>query len=170
MNRPPGEMLTWTEPDPDSARIDESGRRARGRRMVPPMTRLAGRRISGTLIENRRRDALVASLPSSAANLAHVPSWFNDTPSSPPEVSRPFSSFRSTMLRSAAGRGRGKTQAAAHWLREIGAGRAFVTVGISHLTTSRRLGATAVEIRSRVLSDRRGDSLGHGGRCVHKCW
>jgi butyryl-CoA dehydrogenase len=37
---------------------------------------------------------------------------------------------------------------AAHWLGEIGAGRAFVTVGISHLTTSRRLGAqpaTAVE-------------------------
>jgi alkylation response protein AidB-like acyl-CoA dehydrogenase len=38
---------------------------------------------------------------------------------------------------------------AARWLGEIGAGRAFVTVGISHLTTSRRLGtqpATAVEI------------------------
>src|SRR3974390_3235317 len=30
-------------------------------------------------------------------------------------------------------------RAAAHWLRELGAGRAFATVGISHLTTSRRL-------------------------------
>ncbi len=39
---------------------------------------------------------------------------------------------------------------ATHWLHEIGAGRAFVTVGISHLTTSRRLGtqpATAIEIK-----------------------
>ena len=42
---------------------------------------------------------------------------------------------------------------AAHWLGEIGAGRAFVTVGISHLTTSRRLGAepaTAMEIKPGV--------------------
>ena len=35
---------------------------------------------------------------------------------------------------------------AAHWLGEIGRGRAFVTVGISHLTTSRRLGATATSV------------------------
>jgi butyryl-CoA dehydrogenase len=38
-----------------------------------------------------------------------------------------------------------KNPSAAHWLGEIGAGRAFATVGISHLTTSRRLGAAAVE-------------------------
>jgi alkylation response protein AidB-like acyl-CoA dehydrogenase len=30
------------------------------------------------------------------------------------------------------------------WLREIGAGRALATVGVSHLTTSRRLGAQAL--------------------------
>ena len=35
---------------------------------------------------------------------------------------------------------------ATRWLHEIGAGHAFATVGISHLTTSRRLGATADEI------------------------
>lgn len=34
--------------------------------------------------------------------------------------------------------------AAAHWLRLIGAGRAFTTVGISHLTTSRRYGPEAL--------------------------
>jgi alkylation response protein AidB-like acyl-CoA dehydrogenase len=33
------------------------------------------------------------------------------------------------------------------WLQEIGAGRAFTTVGISHLTTSRRLGAQPVKAR-----------------------
>jgi butyryl-CoA dehydrogenase len=32
-----------------------------------------------------------------------------------------------------------------HWLQEIGAGRAFATVGISQLTTSRRHGTRAVE-------------------------
>jgi alkylation response protein AidB-like acyl-CoA dehydrogenase len=36
------------------------------------------------------------------------------------------------------------TETARRWLRAIGAGRAFATVGISHLTTSRRLGAQAV--------------------------
>jgi butyryl-CoA dehydrogenase len=35
--------------------------------------------------------------------------------------------------------------AAARWLRAIGQGRAFTTVGISHLTTSRRLGAQPVK-------------------------
>jgi alkylation response protein AidB-like acyl-CoA dehydrogenase len=39
---------------------------------------------------------------------------------------------------------------AQRWLREIGAGRAFTTVGISHLTTSRRLGPKA--IRAAQLS------------------
>jgi butyryl-CoA dehydrogenase len=34
---------------------------------------------------------------------------------------------------------------AGHWLRAIGEGRAFTTVGISHLTTSRRLGAQPVK-------------------------
>ena len=41
--------------------------------------------------------------------------------------------------------GSAATLTGAHWLGEIAAGRAFATVGISHLTTSRRLGATAVE-------------------------
>lgn len=35
---------------------------------------------------------------------------------------------------------------AAHWLREVGRGRTIATVGISHLTTSRRLGARAIGI------------------------
>ena len=34
---------------------------------------------------------------------------------------------------------------AGHWLRAIGEGRAFTTVGISHLTTSRRLGPQPVK-------------------------
>jgi butyryl-CoA dehydrogenase len=36
--------------------------------------------------------------------------------------------------------------AAARWLRAIGEGRAFTTVGISHLTTSRRLGPQAIKV------------------------
>jgi alkylation response protein AidB-like acyl-CoA dehydrogenase len=36
--------------------------------------------------------------------------------------------------------------ASERWLRAVGEGRAFVTVGISHLTTSRRSGVTASEI------------------------
>ncbi|HEV3167088.1 MAG TPA: acyl-CoA dehydrogenase family protein [Isosphaeraceae bacterium] len=39
---------------------------------------------------------------------------------------------------------------AAHWLREIAAGRAFTTVGISHLTTSRRYGAQALAASERI--------------------
>jgi butyryl-CoA dehydrogenase len=38
-----------------------------------------------------------------------------------------------------------ESTAAGHWLRAIGEGRAFTTVGISHLTTSRRLGAQPVK-------------------------
>lgn len=37
-------------------------------------------------------------------------------------------------------------ETSAHWLQTIGQGRAFVTVGISHLTTSRRAGVKAVEV------------------------
>jgi hypothetical protein len=36
--------------------------------------------------------------------------------------------------------------AADYWLQAVGAGRAFATVGISHLTTSRRLGSRAIEV------------------------
>ncbi len=36
--------------------------------------------------------------------------------------------------------------AAGYWLHAVGAGRAFATVGISHLTTSRRLGSQAIRV------------------------
>jgi alkylation response protein AidB-like acyl-CoA dehydrogenase len=39
------------------------------------------------------------------------------------------------------------TSAASGWLAKIGEGRAFTTVGISHLTTSRRLGAQPVRAK-----------------------
>jgi alkylation response protein AidB-like acyl-CoA dehydrogenase len=39
-----------------------------------------------------------------------------------------------------------ETGASDRWLRAVGEGRAFVTVGISHLTTSRRVGVNAAEI------------------------
>ena len=45
-----------------------------------------------------------------------------------------------------------ESAAAGHWLRAIGEGRAFTTVGISHLTTSRRLARS----RSRPSSWARG--------------
>ena len=56
---------------------------------------------------------------------------------------------------------------AARWLHAIGAGRAFTTVGISHLTTSRRLGPQAIkvaEVAPGELSPRRDDPVGHGRR------
>ncbi len=57
---------------------------------------------------------------------------------------------------------------AAIWLRAIGEGRAFTTVGISHLTTSRRLGAAGQGRRDRAgaLPARRHDTVGDGrGTC-----
>jgi alkylation response protein AidB-like acyl-CoA dehydrogenase len=39
-----------------------------------------------------------------------------------------------------------KLETARRWLKAVGAGRAFGTVGISHLTTSRRLGTQAVKV------------------------
>jgi alkylation response protein AidB-like acyl-CoA dehydrogenase len=47
--------------------------------------------------------------------------------------------------------------AARRWLCEIGAGRALATVGISHLTTSRRLGAQAVRAVMEPYGDYRLD-------------
>jgi butyryl-CoA dehydrogenase len=43
--------------------------------------------------------------------------------------------------------------AADDWLHAVGAGRAFTTVGISHLTTSRRLGSQAIKV-TEVASGR----------------
>jgi butyryl-CoA dehydrogenase len=39
-----------------------------------------------------------------------------------------------------------ESAAAGYWLHAVGAGRAFATVGISHLTTSRRLGTQAIRV------------------------
>ena len=61
--------------------------------------------------------------------------------------------------------GAGDRGRARHWVGEIAAGRAFATVGISQLTTSRRHGAQAlraVEAPGGGLPPRRGHALGDG--------
>jgi butyryl-CoA dehydrogenase len=50
-------------------------------------------------------------------------------------------------------------EAATFWLREIAAGRAFTTVGISHLTTSRRYGANALVASSLAPNEYRLDGM-----------
>ena len=49
------------------------------------------------------------------------------------------------------------SDAARHWLEAIGKGRAFTTVGISHLTTSRRLGTQPVKAIEHVAGTYRFD-------------
>ncbi len=108
--------------------------------------------------------------PNLAANPARARSWCSDTPSSPTgSLTAVFilSQHDAGVRRLVEAR---TNPTAAHWLAEIGAGRAFVTVGISHLTTSRRLGATAVETGARFVPDRWCHSLGHGGlACPGPC-
>ena len=70
---------------------------------------------------------------------------FSDTRNWPAGASRRSSSCRN-MTRAFAGCWpRRKVTSPHRWLQAIGEGRAFTTVGISHLTTSRRLGAQPVK-------------------------
>jgi butyryl-CoA dehydrogenase len=148
MSRAKGELLTWTEAEPDSARLNEL------------LARLAE--------EDGRADA--ADLwPAALWNLiseAGATRWSLATDYGGHGCPRPLLVQRYAQLATAsltavfvlsqhdaAIRRLADSSAnptAARWLAAIGAGRAFVTVGISHLTTSRRLGtqpATAIEIK-----------------------
>jgi alkylation response protein AidB-like acyl-CoA dehydrogenase len=146
MSRGLGELLKWTEADDESARID----------------RLIGRLAE----EDGHADAadewpaaLWKLVNDSGATLWSLPAAFGGSSCPRPLLVQRYAqlatgsltavfvlSQHDAAIRRLAEASAGPT--AARWLGEIGAGRAFVTVGISHLTTSRRLGAepaTAVE-------------------------
>jgi alkylation response protein AidB-like acyl-CoA dehydrogenase len=147
MNRPLGEMLKWTEADPDSARIDGL------------VARLA--------IEDGRADDmgewpadLWGLIEKSGTTRWSLPTEFGGESCPRPLLVQRYAQLATGSLTAVfilsqhdAGVRRlvdaRANPIAARWLQEIGGGRAFVTVGISHLTTSRRLGAqpaTAIEI------------------------
>jgi alkylation response protein AidB-like acyl-CoA dehydrogenase len=148
MSRLPGELLKWTEPDPLSAGI------------VQFVTALAA--ADGQADEATGWPAdLWTLIENAGATRWSLPSAFGGDSCPRPLLVQRYAQLASGSLTAvfilsqhdAAVRrlvdAATNNPTAAHWLREIGAGRAFVTVGISHLTTSRRLGAqpvTAVEI------------------------
>jgi butyryl-CoA dehydrogenase len=144
MSRPLGELLHWTESDPDSATIEGL--------------------IAGLAAEDGRADdaggwptALWDLIEKSGTTRWSLPSEFGGESCPRPLLVQRYAKLAVGSLTAvfilsqhdAAVRRLVEAAAnptATQWLREIGAGRAFVTVGISHLTTSRRLGATAAEV------------------------
>jgi butyryl-CoA dehydrogenase len=143
MSRPPGELLAWTEPDPDSARIDD---------LVAALAAEDGRADDA----GRWPADLWKLIEKSGTTRWSLPAEFGGESCPRPRLVQRYAQLATGSLTAvfilsqhdACVRRLVETRAnptATHWLREIGAGRAFVTVGISHLTTSRRLGAIAVE-------------------------
>ncbi len=144
MSGPPTELLRWTEPDPDSTKIDAL------------VAALAGGDGAADLAA-RWPAALWDLIEKSGTTRWSLPREFGGESCPRPLLVQRYARLAEGSLTAVfilsqhdAGVRRlveARTNStAAHWLAEIGAGRAFVTVGISHLTTSRRLGATAVEL------------------------
>ena len=108
------------------------------------MTALNGPSDLWSLLEQGRRDPMVAAARIRTANRAPGPSWSSDTLNWPGELTAVFilSQHDAAVRRLAEARERPNALA---WLHAIGEGRAFTTVGISHLTTSRRLGTQPVK-------------------------
>ena len=144
MSRPPGELLNWTEPDPRSASVGE---------------------LVAALAEEDAQADEAAGWPAELWSLIEnagttrwsLPAAFGGESCPRPLLVQRYAQLATGSLTAvfilsqhdAAVRRLAEdgvnNPTAAHWLREIATGRAFTTVGISHLTTSRRLGATAVE-------------------------
>ncbi len=144
MSRPPGELLNWTEPDPRSASVGE---------LVAALAAADSQADEAT----EWPADLWTLIESAGATRWSLPAAFGGESCPRPVLVQRYAQLASGSLTAvfilsqhdAAVRRLSEdgmnNQSAAHWLREIAAGRAFTTVGISHLTTSRRLGATAVE-------------------------
>ena len=139
MSRPLSEVLKWTETDPDSARIDGL------------VARLADEDGRADDIEGWPA-ALWELIEKSGTTRWSLPSEFGGESCPRPLLVQRYAQLATGSLTAVfilsqhdAGVRRlvdaRANPTATHWLHEIGAGRAFVTVGISHLTTSRRLGA-----------------------------
>ena len=109
-----------------------------------------------------RRDALVATRRVRRRIAARVRCWFNDTPSSPPEVSPPFSFSRSTMRPCAGWPKSRHNPTATHWLtrdRPRPRLRDSRYLAPDNLAPARSHGHNRSR---RVVSGRRRDSLGDG--------
>jgi butyryl-CoA dehydrogenase len=141
MSRPPGELLKWPEPDPDQAKIDT---------LISRLEALDGHAADA----DEWPAALWDQLAVSGASLWSLPEKFGGQFCPRPLLIQRYAQLATGSLtavfilsqhdaavRRLADAAHNPT--ATHWLSEVGRGRAFVTVGISHLTTSRRLGATA---------------------------
>ena len=163
MSRRPGELLKWTEPDRDGPRID---------RLVAALAALDGRADDAAVWPA----ALWNLIEKEGAARWSLPKWLGDSCPRPLLVQRYaqlatgsltavfiLSQHDAAVRRLCRGRGAAGTVTAAHWLSEISAGRAFATVGISHLTTSRRLGRHRGRNLARLFPVRRRHPLGHGG-------
>jgi butyryl-CoA dehydrogenase len=148
MSRGTGELLKWTEAEPDSARMNA---------LVARLSDEDGRADAADLWPA----ALWNHISEAGATLWSLPAKFGGHGCPRPLLVQRYAQLATGSLTAvfvlsqhdAAVRRLADSSTnptAARWLEEIGAGRAFVTVGISHLTTSRRLGtqpATAVEIK-----------------------
>ena len=139
MSRALGELLNWTEADQDSAKID---------RLIEQLADEDGRADAS----DDWPAALWKLISDAGATLWSLPGNFGGNSCSRPVLVQRYAQLATGSLTAvfvlsqhdAAIRRLVDASAnatAARWLREVGAGRAFVTVGISHLTTSRRLGA-----------------------------
>jgi butyryl-CoA dehydrogenase len=143
MSRGLPEKLEWSEPEPEQQRLSEL--------------------VAGLAAEDGRADlstdwpgALWRLLEQSGAPRWSLPAEFQGESCSRPLLLQRFAALAGGSLTAvfilsqhdAAARRLlmvRERQCAAQWLLAIGAGRAFTTVGISHLTTSRRLGAQPVK-------------------------
>jgi butyryl-CoA dehydrogenase len=144
MSRAAGELLQWTETDHDQARIDG-------------LVALLGEFDGDADLTNEWPARLWEIIAGSGATRWALPEEFGGQSCPRPLLIQRYAQLATGSLcavfilsqHDAAVRRLVESRtnlSATHWLHEIGARRAFATVGISHLTTSRRLGATAVEI------------------------
>ena len=144
MSRPLGELLKWTEADRDSATLES---------LIAGLAAADGR----TDFEEGWPAALWGLFEKSGTTRWSLPTYFGGESCPRPLLLQRYARLATGSLTAvfilsqhdAAVRRLAEASpsvpAAAHWLREIGAGRAFATVGISHLTTSRRQGVAANE-------------------------
>jgi alkylation response protein AidB-like acyl-CoA dehydrogenase len=146
MTRSLVEKLDWTEPEPEPARIAA---------MTAELTALDGRADNG----HEWPAELWSAVTRGGAPRWSLPEQFGGRSCPRPLLVQRYAQLAGGSLTAAfilsqhdaairrltAAPGHG---AAAGWLVAIGEGRAFTTVGVSHLTTSRRLGPQAIKVKT----------------------
>jgi alkylation response protein AidB-like acyl-CoA dehydrogenase len=140
------DKLAWTVADPDERRLDLDS-------AVAELTQEDGRAAD----REEWPAALWATLERIGAPRWTLPAEYGGSPCPRPVLVRRYARLAGGSLTAvfilsqhdAALRrllAAGGQAAADRWLREVGRGRAVATVGISHLTTSRRLGDRAIRV------------------------